>query len=156
MIETSARLIGLIADTHGHFRPAVREIFRNVDLILHAGDIGGKPVLESLGQIAPVVAVRGNTDRGDFGNALPLLEMVVTNGNLICLVHNIQEFDMKTAGCSVVVFGHSHRAVSYQRNGTLFINPGSAGPRRFKLPISVATLDLRITPPRVNTIFLDA
>lgn len=155
MIKTAAGVIGLIADTHGQFRAPVQEAFRDVELILHAGDIGGKAILEMLGQIAPVVAVRGNTDRGNFAQALPALEMIGVDSTLICLVHDLHAFRMSTANCGIVVFGHTHRAVSYEKDGTLFINPGSAGPKRFTLPISVARLDVRVSPPSVDIIFLE-
>ena len=136
--------IGLISDTHGVFRPEVLPIFDGVDLILHAGDIGSPDVLKELGSIAQVIAVRGNNDRGPWAKAIPETEVVRIGGVGIYMLHNLKETEGDPAdrNCQVVISGHSHRPSIERRGGVLFLNPGSAGPRRFKLPITVARLTI--------------
>jgi len=151
----SISVLGLVSDTHGLLRDSVKVALRGVGLIVHAGDIGPRSVLEQLQWIAPVVAVRGNVDSGFAG--LPLAEMVSVNGHLIYIIHNLETLDLvpEKAGISMVVSGHSHRARIDRKNGVYYINPGSAGPRRFKLPITYATVAFRGNEPIVKIIELD-
>lgn len=132
-------LIGVISDTHGLLRPEVISNFKGVDYILHAGDIGSKSILEQLENIAPVVAVTGNTDNPVFFPDLYETAILDTGKKVIYLIHNINELDLDpvAAGISVVVYGHSHKASAETKNGVLFFNPGSAGPRRLNLPVSL-------------------
>ncbi len=136
--------IGLIADTHGLLRPEARVALKDVDLIIHAGDICNAEVLHALQQIAPVVAVRGNNDRGAWADALHERETITVGGVAIHVVHDLADLDLdpKSAGIQVVVSGHSHRPSLKMEGGVQFVNPGSAGPRRFKLPISLGFLHI--------------
>lgn len=136
--------IGVISDTHGLLRPAVLDVFENVDRIIHAGDIGRESVLHELDHIAPVVAVRGNMDGDSWAFALKRTEAVEIKRSLIYVIHDLGRLDIdpEVSGCSVVISGHSHRPAVKKHNGVLYLNPGSAGPRRFKLPASVALLSL--------------
>ena len=133
------RTIGVISDTHGLLRPEVLEVFKGVSLILHAGDIGSSDVLKTLKSLAPVVAVRGNNDIGAWANRVPQTKIVKAGRILIFMLHDLKELKPKP-GYDVVISGHSHRPSISRRDDVLFLNPGSAGPRRFKLPISVARL----------------
>lgn len=139
------RLIGVISDTHGLVRTEAIAALRGVDLIIHAGDVGSPDVLEKLREVAPVIAIRGNVDRGPWASTLPETEVVNANGAFIYVIHNIQELDLdpETAGFKVVIFGHSHKPSIEYRDEVLFLNPGSAGPRRFRLPIALALLRAR-------------
>jgi len=141
---TSCARIGLISDTHGLIRPEALEALRGSDLIIHCGDVGDPVVLEMLRTLAPVRAIRGNNDRGRWANRLPPQDLVEIGNHAILVLHNLAELDRATdaAGLSALVFGHSHKPLIEKRGGVLFINPGSAGPRRFKLPVTVATLAL--------------
>jgi putative phosphoesterase len=141
----SGSLIGLISDTHGLIRPEALEELRGSDLIIHCGDVGDPAVLEALRTLAPVRAVRGNNDRGRWANRLPTHDLVEVGGHAIRVLHNLTDLDHDTdaPGLTAVVFGHSHKPLIEKRDGVLFINPGSAGPRRFNLPVTVATLALR-------------
>ncbi len=134
--------IGLIADTHGLLRPAAAEFLQGSDLIVHAGDICDRPVLDALEAIAPTIAVRGNNDRGAWADALAESELVEVGGVVLYVIHDIAAIDLdpEAAGVRVVVSGHSHKPSAEERGGVLFVNPGSAGPRRFSLPISIAEL----------------
>jgi hypothetical protein len=134
--------VGVISDTHGLVRPGALEALAGSELILHAGDVGGPEVLEELGRIAPVVAVRGNNDRGAWAEALAEYEAVEVNGAFVYVLHDLKELDIApaAAGFRVVVAGHSHKPLVEERRGVLYLNPGSAGPRRFKLPVTVARL----------------
>jgi putative phosphoesterase len=126
-------------------RPEALDALRGSDLIIHAGDIGDPAVLEALGKLAPVRAIRGNNDRGGWASRLPTREVVEVGGRAIYVMHNLAEFDPDpaAAGFSVVVSGHSHKPLVQQREKVLFVNPGSAGPRRFTLPVTVGRLTLR-------------
>jgi uncharacterized protein len=137
----SAR-IGVISDTHGLLRPEVRAALRGSELIIHAGDVGKPEVLAGLREIAPVVAVRGNNDRGNWARALPENEVVGVAGVQLYVLHDLAELDLNpvATGFAAVIAGHSHRPKVEDRAGVLYLNPGSAGPRRFKLPVSVACL----------------
>jgi putative phosphoesterase len=138
----SAVRIGLISDTHDLLRPQAIDFLRGSDFIIHAGDICDSMVIDELARIAPVTVVRGNNDRGAWANALPETELVRFGGISIYVIHDLGQLDIDPngAGVRVVVSGHSHKPVIEHRDGVVFVNPGSAGPRRFKLPISVAEL----------------
>lgn len=136
------RSIGLISDTHGLMREEALRALEGADLIIHAGDVGRAEILESLRTIAPVVAVRGNIDVAGWARALPATAVVDAGPARIFVLHRIQDLDSAAAGCKVVVSGHSHQPGSHQRDGVLYVNPGSAGPRRFRLPITVAHLEV--------------
>jgi uncharacterized protein len=137
--------IGVISDTHGLLRPEVINAFRGVSLIIHAGDVGRPAVLEALGNIAPVVAVRGNTDRDAWALRLPLTEVVTVGGVSLYVLHDLSRLDLDpiVSGFSGVISGHSHEPAIRNRDDLLIINPGSAGPKRFKLPVSVALLRIK-------------
>ena len=139
-------MIGVISDTHGLVRPQVFEIFRGVQLILHAGDIGNADVLTKLETIAPVVAVRGNNDRSGWAADLPSTQVVEQSNRFFYVLHDVGDLDLDPAAAeiSAVIFGHSHRPSVECNDGVLFLNPGSAGPRRFSLPIAVARV--KVTP----------
>lgn len=149
------RRIGLISDTHGLLREEALRALHASDLIIHAGDGGDPNVLEALRKIAPVVAVRGNVDTAEWAKSLPETAVVEAGEVNIYVLHdaNALDLDPKAAGFQIVVSGHSHKPGQTERNGVLFLNPGSAGPRRFHLPITVALLDLAARPWRVE--FLD-
>ena len=134
--------IGVISDTHGLLRPQAVEALRGSSLIIHAGDVGAPEILDALRRIAPVFAVRGNVDRGTWANALPESEIVEVADGLIYVLHDIGALalDPPTAGFRAVIYGHSHQPKSERRDGVLYFNPGSAGPRRFSLPVSVGRL----------------
>ena len=137
--------VGVISDTHGLLRPEVLKIFKGVDLILHAGDIGDPDVLEKLRSLSDVVAVRGNNDRDTWAKKIPESRVVEIEQVRIYLLHDLKEMTLNpsVSGFQAVISGHSHKPSIQERNGVLFINPGSAGPRRFKLPISVARLKVK-------------
>jgi hypothetical protein len=137
-------IVGVISDTHGLLRPEAKEALAGVHHIIHAGDIGSPQVLEELGTLAPVIAVRGNNDKEPWAQSVPEVEAVELNGVLIYTLHDINDLDLdpRAAGFSVVITGHSHRPVITTRDDVLFINPGSAGPRRFNLPVSVGFLEI--------------
>jgi len=134
--------IGLISDTHGLLRPEVLDFLRGSDHIVHGGDVCDAGVLEKLRAIAPVTAVRGNNDRGAWAAGLRLSELVRLGDVFLYAIHDLAEIDIEphAAGVQVVVSGHSHRPAIDERDGVLYVNPGSAGPRRFRLPISAAEL----------------
>jgi len=135
-------LVGVISDTHGLVRDEALAALLGVELILHAGDIGAPEVIPRLEEIAPVKAVRGNNDRDPWTRGLPETDVVQVGGVSIYLLHNLAELDLDpaAAGFQVVVSGHSHVPKSERRRGVLYLNPGSAGPRRFTLPVSLARL----------------
>jgi putative phosphoesterase len=136
--------IGLISDTHDLVRPEAKRALAGVERIIHAGDICSAAVLAELGEIAPVTAVRGNNDRGAWAHAIPLTQSITIGTVLVHVIHNIDELeqDPATAGFHAVVYGHSHRPLVERRHGVLFVNPGSAGPRRFTLPVSVGVIEI--------------
>lgn len=127
-------VIGVVSDTHGLFRPELQDLLKDSDLIIHAGDVGTTDIIQQLELIAPVRAVRGNTDRSPSLYHLPETDIVEVNGNLIYVLHDLSllDLDPSAASVSVVVFGHSHRAHISEKNGVLYFNPGSAGPKRFR------------------------
>lgn len=151
------RKIGLISDTHGLLRDEAIEALRGSELILHAGDVGGPEILESLRQIAPVIAVRGNIDTKDWARELPENEVLEAGGVTFYLLHDVKGLDLnpQAAGFQVVICGHSHKLVQMERDGVLYVNPGSAGPRRFSLPITVARMDLSRKPWPVEFVDLE-
>ncbi len=136
--------VGLISDTHGLLRPEAKQALRGVDLIIHAGDIGAPEVLEELRGLAPVRAVRGNNDRGPWARELPETEALELEGASLYVLHDLNELDLDPAagGFAAVITGHSHRPAMDTRAGVLYINPGSAGPRRFSLPVAVGFLEI--------------
>lgn len=134
--------IGVISDTHGLVRESAREVLSGCDLIVHAGDIGAQKVIDELTAIAPVRAVRGNVDRGDWARAYPETDVVEVAGLLLYLLHDRGQLDLDpvAAGFAAVISGHSHVPAMDERGGVLYFNPGSAGPRRFRLPISIGRI----------------
>jgi putative phosphoesterase len=134
--------IGVISDTHGVIRPEALDALAGSALILHAGDVGAPSVLAALRRIAPVVAVRGNNDAGPWADRLRATKSVRVAGGRLYVLHDVKALDVDPVarGFRVVVSGHSHRATAETRDGVLYLNPGSAGPRRFRLPVSVAHL----------------
>jgi len=135
-------LLGVISDTHGLLRPEALEVLRGSNLILHAGDIGDPAILEALEELAPVIAVRGNTDRGELARRLPDTQAVEVDGVVLYLLHDVGTLDLQpeAAGFAAVVFGHSHRPEVSRKGSVLFFNPGSAGPRRFRDPVTVGRI----------------
>jgi hypothetical protein len=142
--------VGVISDTHGLLRPEAVAALAGVERIVHAGDIGSPDVLSRLGRVAPVVAVRGNNDRDAWAAHIPETEVVEIGGVSLYLLHDLHELDLdpRAAGFAAVIAGHSHQPRVDERDGVLYLNPGSAGPRRFKLPISLARLT--VIGPRVR------
>ncbi|MFQ5960656.1 MAG: metallophosphoesterase family protein [Candidatus Methylomirabilales bacterium] len=138
-------IVGVISDTHGLLRPEAVAELEGSALIVHAGDIGEPEVLDTLRKIAPVIAVRGNTDKGRWAHALPKTEVLEVGEFSFYVLHDLGELDLDPAAAAfrVVIFGHSHRPEVRERNGVMFLNPGSAGPRRFNLPVTVARLRIR-------------
>lgn len=150
-------LIGVISDTHGLLRPEAMAVLRDarVDHILHAGDVGSDQILPTLRTISPITAIRGNVDLHDACANLPATEMVELDGFFFYLVHSLHDLDLDpiAAGVDVILSGHSHQAGFERRNGVLYLNPGSAGPRRFTLPVTLALVrieDGAITPTIVS------
>ena len=136
--------VGVISDTHGLLRPEAVAALRDVEHILHAGDVGEAEILDRLARIAPVTAIRGNVDRGGRCGRLPETELVELGGQSIYMLHDRMALDLDpvAAGIGAVVFGHSHQPAIEWVKGVLYFNPGSAGPRRFSLPVSVGFLEI--------------
>jgi len=134
--------IGVISDTHGLLRPEAVAALRGSDRILHAGDVGDPGILDRLRELAPVTAVRGNIDRETWAAALPETELVEVEGVSLYMLHDLARLDLKpeAAGIRVVIYGHTHQPEIEERNGVLYFNPGSVGPRRFRLPVSLGRL----------------
>ena len=141
-------MIGVISDTHGLLRPEALKALRGATHILHAGDVGNIAIIDALRQIAPVTAIRGNIDTQGPTAQLSATEFIELDGRLLYMLHSLADLDLKpeAAGISVVISGHSHKPKIETRNSVLYLNPGSAGPRRFSLPITVAHLYLDATP----------
>lgn len=139
------KTIGVISDTHGVLRPEAVKALHGVDLIIHAGDVGRGDILDVLRQIAPVFAVRGNTDYEEWARALPLTARVQVEQHLIYVLHDVQQLTLtpEAQGFAAVVSGHSHKPAIERKRGVLYLNPGSAGPRRFHLPVSVARIQVK-------------
>jgi uncharacterized protein len=150
-------LIGVISDTHGLLRPEAIAALRGSDIIVHAGDVGSPEVLDRLGALAPVCAVRGNVDTQSWARRLPETEAVQAGALRLWLLHDISELDLDpvAAGFAAVVFGHSHRPSIETLGGALYFNPGSAGPRRFKLPVTVGRLRVAAGSIRPEIVALD-
>lgn len=149
-------VVGVVSDTHGLARPEALEAMEGVDLIVHAGDIGPRDVYEEFESIAPVEAVRGNVD-GGWAGALPETRVVRVAGRSLYLIHDLERLDLDpvAAEMAAVIYGHSHRPSIERRDGVLYLNPGSAGPRRFTLPVSVARLRISGGDLDVELIELD-
>ena len=152
----AATIIGLISDTHGLMREKALTALKGSDLIIHGGDVGKPGIIEQLRAVAPVVAVRGNIDKGAWASQWPMTAVVEARSARIYVLHDIQQLDLApaTAEFNIVVSGHSHKPSRTERSGVVYVNPGSAGPRRFQLPITVARLNLRRSPWSVELIDL--
>lgn len=142
MNPTNPTTIGILSDTHGLLRPEVEEALAGCQHILHAGDVGDGQVLTRLKRIAPVMAVRGNMDHGSWSHTLPIREMVEIEGIFFYILHDLHQLDLDpyTAGIHVVVSGHTHQPEVFNKNGVTYLNPGSAGHRRFNYPVSIASV----------------
>lgn len=152
--DNASMILGLISDTHGLLRDSAVRAMSGADLIVHAGDVGKREILDALKKIAPVVAVRGNVDIDDWAAALPATAETAAGDARVYVLHDLNDLkiDPAASGISIVVSGHSHKPVQRVSDGVLYINPGSAGPRRFQLPITVARLDLGRPPWSVEFI----
>jgi len=148
--------IGVISDTHGLIRPEALSALKNAELIIHAGDIGKPEVLSSLKTIAPVIAIRGNNDRESWAKQMPNIFQLSVNDVRLYVIHNVNELEIDPAaeGFHAVISGHSHKPGVIHHDGTLFLNPGSAGPRRFKLPVTLARMDIHRSQFRVKIVEL--
>ena len=149
--------IGVISDTHGLLRPEAVAAIRGSDYIIHAGDVGDPAILTELNRIAPVTAVRGNVDHGAWARKLPATNVLSAGGIEIYVLHNLDELDLKAeaAGFAAVIYGHSHIPKQHTKNGVLYLNPGSAGPRRFNLPIAMARLEIADRQLRAEMVTLN-
>jgi uncharacterized protein len=148
-------IIGVISDTHGLLRPEAVQALEGSQLIVHAGDVGAPEILQRLRDIAPTMAVRGNVDTQSWARGLPLTEVVQAGPLHLYVLHDLASLDLdpKAAGFAAVISGHSHKPVAETRDGVLYLNPGSAGPRRFRLPICLARL--RLTGDHLDYEFID-
>jgi len=155
---TRSMLIGVISDTHGLLREELPQLLHGVDHILHAGDVGDIAILDELRQIAPITAIRGNVDTHGLCAELPATEAIELGGCLIYMLHSIGDLDIHphAAGIGVVIHGHSHKPAIENRNGVLYLNPGSCGPRRFSLPITFARLRIEDGKPLAEIVSLTA
>ena len=149
--------VGLISDTHSLLRPEAVAFLRGSDVIVHAGDIGDDTILRELNALAPVTAVRGNNDDGAWANAIADSQVLQVGGISIYVIHDLAELDLDpvASGFQVVVSGHSHKPAVQTRHGVLYVNPGSAGPRRFRLPVAVAELEIASGSVTANVVELD-
>ena len=156
-MANAVKRIGLISDTHGLLRQEALEALRGSELIIHAGDVGKPEILEELRKIAPMVVVRGNVDTEPWAKALPETAVAEAGATLIYVLHDVNALDLNpaTSGFHIVVSGHSHKPGKVERDGVLYINPGSAGPRRFQLPVTVARLNLSRIPYEVEFVNLE-
>ncbi len=156
MVENANKrlLVGAISDTHGLMRPEAIEALRGSHRILHAGDVGDPKILDALARLAPVTAIRGNVDTEPWARTLPETEVVEAGNISIYMLHNLSQLDLKpeAAGFRVVLYGHSHKPSIEEKNGVLYFNPGSAGPRRFHLPVSVGRLIIQRKEVRAELI----
>jgi putative phosphoesterase len=156
-VTTSTWMVGVISDTHGLLRPQAVQALQGSDLIVHAGDVGRESILAELRELAPVTAVRGNVDRGAWAEGLPTTQALEVGGTWLYVLHDLHTLDLDpvAAGFRVVIYGHSHQPEQVERSGVLYLNPGSAGPRRFRLPVCLARLlispdGVRIEPVDLN------
>jgi putative phosphoesterase len=142
--KTPRYVVGVISDTHGLIRPEALRLLRESDVIVHCGDVGNAAVLEALRAIAPVHAVRGNNDKGSWASELPTEDLVKVGNHTLYVIHDLAELSIEpaAAGFAAILSGHSHRPLAEHRGGILFLNPGSAGPRRFSLPVAIGLLVL--------------
>jgi len=149
-------VVAVVSDTHGLLRPEVFKHLNGVDRIIHAGDIGAPNVLEKLQSLAPLDAIRGNNDKGTWAEAIPETLFLEIRGHQIHVLHDLNQIDLSpaAAGMAVVISGHSHKPVVEEHDGVLFINPGSLGPRRFRLPIALAKLYITAESVRAEIIEL--
>jgi uncharacterized protein len=138
------RRIGVISDTHGLLRPEAIEALRGSEAIVHAGDVGDPAILDELKKIAPVTAIRGNIDHAPWAKTLPGTETIAIREKVVYVIHNLKDLDLdpRATGFAAVIFGHTHQPLIERKNGVLYFNPGSAGPRRFSLPVSLGKLTL--------------
>jgi putative phosphoesterase len=150
-------IVGVISDTHGLLRPGAVAALDGSDLIVHAGDVGDPAILEALRAIAPVHAVRGNVDTGAWAASLPPVDVVEAAGRHLYVLHRVEDLDLDpaAAGFDAVIYGHSHRPGAERRGGVLYLNPGSAGPVRFRLPVSLARLAVEPDGLRHELILLE-
>jgi uncharacterized protein len=148
--------IGLISDTHGLLRPEAMAFLRGCDHLIHGGDIGHAGILKELAALAPLTAVRGNNDHGPWAAGLPETAFLEVGGVLIQVIHDLAELGAPRAGVRVVVSGHSHMPAMAERDGVLYVNPGSAGPRRFRLPVSVGELQVEDGAATARLVTLEA
>ena len=150
-------LIGLISDTHGLLRPQALEALKGAQLVIHAGDIGSPDILPSLARLAPVEAVRGNVDTKNWARSVPATTVVEVQGRSFYVLHDLKQLDLdaRAAGFAAVISGHSHVAANEMRDGVLYFDPGSAGPRRFRLPVSVGRLWLSSQRIRAEIVVLE-
>lgn len=157
LAHSRSAVVGVVSDTHGLLRPEAVVALRGVDLLIHAGDVGSRDVLEELTLVAPVVAVRGNVDHGELRSKLPATAEAEAAGVWIHVLHRLEDLDLdpRAAGFGVVVHGHTHRPETRSRDGVLYVNPGSIGPTRFSLPVSLAMLRIASGNVRAETIVLD-
>jgi uncharacterized protein len=148
--------IGLISDTHGLVRPEALKVLEGVELIVHAGDIGKAEVLDRLQAIAPLAAIKGNNDTEPWARHIPEILDLHVNDRTVRVIHNVRDskLNLRVAGIDVVISGHSHKPSVQTRDNVLFVNPGSAGPRRFKLPVTVGLLLLQNVDPYAEIIHL--
>ncbi len=148
--------MGVISDTHGLLRPEAMDALRGVEAIIHAGDVGDAAILETLRTLAPITAVRGNVDRGELARDLHATALLECGGVQIYVLHSLADLDLnpRAAGIGVVVSGHTHEPLIQERDGVLYLNPGSAGPRRFSHPVTVAELIVERQVPRARIIAL--
>ncbi len=148
--------VGIISDTHGLLRPEAENALRGVQMIVHAGDVGSPQIIARLRTIAPVFVVRGNIDTEPWACELPQTTVVQAAGASFYVLHNLRELDLRpeAAGFDFVITGHTHQAEQTKRNGVIYLNPGSAGPRRFHLPATLAILDLSAKPWNAEFIHL--
>jgi uncharacterized protein len=136
--------VGVISDTHGLLRPEALQALEGAEHILHAGDVGDPEILSALNRVAPTTAIRGNIDEGGACGHLAATELIELGGHSIYMLHDVKKLDLNPEAAAIVavVFGHSHKPLVESRRGVLFLNPGSAGPRRFQLPVTVAWLHI--------------
>ena len=155
-VDRNPIILGMISDTHGLLREEALLALKGSDLIIHAGDVGNPEIIQTLKSLAPVFAVRGNVDTEPWAKALPETEVIEAGPATIYVLHDVHALDLDpaAAGFHIVVSGHSHKPASTEHGGVLFLNPGSAGPRRFQLPVTLARLYLDRTPWKVEFIDL--
>jgi putative phosphoesterase len=151
-------LVGVISDTHGLLRPQALEALAGSQLVVHAGDIGSPDILPTLARLAPIEAVRGNVDTEDWARAIPETAVVEVQGRTLYVLHDVKQLDLdpRAAGFATVISGHSHVPAKEMRKGVLYFNPGSAGPKRFRLPVSVGRLWVGSKGIRAEIVMLDA